>query len=210
MVNKREYVKVWDLFVRISHWSLVILVAIAFLSGDEKSLIHMYSGYVILGIVALRFVWGFIGGRYARFANFIYPPNRAIQYIRELIQGTPKYYIGHNPAAGWMVLFLLIMLASVCATGHMVYKFNKQGTTAHNIAITGYARADSDDHRYEESEHYGRESEEDEFWEEVHEGTSSVLFILILLHISGALASSRLHHENLVKAMITGFKEKKT
>lgn len=208
-MSQKEYIQVWDLLVRISHWSLVIFVLIAFCSGDEKSLIHIYSGYTVLGIIALRFVWGFIGGQYARFTSFIYPPTQAIQYIKELIQGSPKHYIGHNPAAGWMVVFLLIILTLVCATGHMAYKFKGQGLSAQNFTITKYAYADSDDDEDEDSEHFGNKSKENEFWEEIHEGISFTLLILIFLHISGALVSSKLHNENLIKAMITGNKEKK-
>ena len=208
-MSQKEYIKVWDLIVRISHWSLVVFVLVAFLSGDEKSAIHIYSGYTVLGIITLRFVWGVIGGKYARFTNFIYPPTQVIQYMKELMQGSPKYYIGHNPAAGWMVIFLLIMLAFVCATGHMAYKIKGQGLSAQKFNIIKYAHADSDDDEEENNEHFGNKSKENEFWEEIHEGTSFTLIILILLHISGALVSSKLHNENLVMAMITGNKEKK-
>jgi cytochrome b len=203
---KNECIKVWDLFVRISHWSLVLIVLIAFLSGDEKNPIHIYAGYTILAIISLRFVWGFIGGKHARFTNFIYSPSLAVEYIKQLLKREPKYYVGHNPAAGWMVILLLIFLAVVCATGHMAYKFKGQGISVQNFSIIKYAYADSDDD--DEYEHED-EPEENEFWEDIHEGTASALLILIFLHVSGALLSSKLHNENLVMAMITGKKEKK-
>ena len=106
-----------------------------------------------------------------------------------------------------MVIFLLIMLTVVCVTGHMAHEEKGQGLVAQDFSIVKYAYADSDD---DDDEHFGNESKENEFWEEIHEGTSFILLILIILHISGALVSSKLHHENLVKAMITGNKEKKT
>lgn len=207
-MSKNEYIKVWDLFVRISHWLLVLFVLIAFLSGDEKNPFHIYAGYTVLGIISLRFAWGFIGGEYARFTNFIYPPSQAVEYIKQLIKGKPKYYVGHNPAAGWMVIFLFIFLAMVCATGHMAYKFKEQGVTAQNFNIIKYAYADSDDDDDDEHEHKNK-SKESEFWEDIHEGTASALLILICLHISGALLSSKLHNENLVMAMIKGKKRRK-
>ncbi len=52
-----------------------------------------------------------------------------------------------------------------------------------------------------------RESDE-EFWEELHEIATDLMLILIVLHIAGVVVSSRLHKENLVKAMITGYKNK--
>lgn len=206
-MSQKEYIQVWDLLVRMFHWSFVVFVLIAFFSGDEKSVIHLYSGYTVLGLLFLRIVWGFVGGKYARFTNFIYLPTQAIQYLKEIRQGSPQYYIGHNPAAGWMVIVLLIMLVFVCVTGHMAYKIKGQGLAVQGFAFVKYAHADSDED--EGQEYLGNESKENEYWEDVHEATSLTLIILILLHISGALVSSKLHHENLVKAMITGEKEKR-
>lgn len=208
-MSQKEYIQVWDLLVRIFHWSLVVFVFIAFFSGDEKSLLHLYSGYAVLGLLLLRFVWGFTGGTYARFTNFIYPPGQAIQYLKEIRQGSPQYYIGHNPAAGWMVIVLLIMLAFVCVTGHMAYKIKGQGLSVQGFTFVKYAHADSDEGEDEDHEYLGNESKENEFWEDIHETSSLTLIMLILLHISGVLVSSRFHHENLVKAMITGKKEKR-
>ena len=209
---QKKYIQVWDLLVRIFHWLFVLFVLIAFLTGDEKSSIHRYVGYTVLGLIIARIVWGFIGSKHARFKDFIYPPARTIKYLKELLQGSPQYYIGHNPAAGWMVLLLLALLFVVCGTGHMAYQTEDQSLSAHRnniFPIVKYAHADSDtdsdDGEYKEN----KKDDEDEFWEEFHEASSYTLLSLILLHIAGALASSKLHNENLVKAMITGKKEKK-
>jgi len=214
-MSPKKYIQVWDLLVRIFHWSLVVFVLVAFLSGDEKSSIHLYAGYTVLGLIIVRVLWGFFGSKYARFNDFIYPPARAIQYLKELIKGSPKYYIGHNPAAGWMVLFLLALLFVVCGTGHMAYQAKDQSllTDGNNnlFTIVKYAHADSDEEEDDDDDDESHEKEDkDEFWEEFHEASSHTLLTLILLHIAGALASSKLHKENLVNAMITGKKEKRT
>lgn len=45
-----------------------------------------------------------------------------------------------------------------------------------------------------------------EWLEELHEFLSNAMLALVLVHIAGVLVSSRLHHENLVRGMITGYK----
>ena len=65
--------KIWDPFVRIFHWSLVVLFALAWATEDAQAL-HQPVGWAILSIVALRIVWGFVGSGHARFADFIRTP----------------------------------------------------------------------------------------------------------------------------------------
>lgn len=42
--------------------------------------------------------------------------------------------------------------------------------------------------------------------EDLHEGAANTMLALVGVHVAAALLASRLHHENLVKAMFTGFK----
>jgi hypothetical protein len=88
-------VKVWDLFVRIFHWS-VVLFAIAYVTGDEVQGVHIIAGYVVAALVALRIVWGFVGPRHARFADFVRTPREVLAYFRDLLQLRAQRYIGHN------------------------------------------------------------------------------------------------------------------
>lgn len=113
-------VVVWDPLVRIFHWSLVAAFSIAFATGDDFERIHIVAGYVVLGLVAFRIVWGFIGPRYARFSDFIYSPRHLIAYMRDLLAGQAKRVLGHNPAGGTMIMALLLMLLATGATGHIL------------------------------------------------------------------------------------------
>jgi cytochrome b len=110
-------VKVWDLLVRIFHWSLVTLFIGAFATGDENDEVHTVIGYAIALLVTLRVVWGFVGPRFARFSDFVRSPIHVARYLRNLTAGTAQRALAHNPAGGAMIVALLLMLFSTCATG---------------------------------------------------------------------------------------------
>lgn len=117
-IERPATVKVWDPFVRIFHWSLVVLFALAWVSEDLQSL-HQPVGYAIGGLVVLRIVWGFVGPTHARFSDFVRSPKTTLVYARDLLAGRAKHGRGHNPLAGMMVLALLVMLIATGASGWM-------------------------------------------------------------------------------------------
>lgn len=204
-------IRVWDPLVRIFHWSLVLAFAVAYLSGDEENSLHIYSGYIVAGLIIFRLVWGIVGTRYARFSHFIYSPAAVATYMKDLLAGRPQHHVGHNPAAGWMIVVLLVTLAVITVSGLKVYAIEEGlgplADGAHSISIISQALADSDDdddHERHEKPHH--DDDEEEFWEEIHEASSNFMLLLIALHVAGVVVSGRLHRENLVKAMITGNK----
>jgi cytochrome b len=195
--------RVWDIAIRIFHWSLVAAFTIAYLTEDDFETLHTYAGYTVLGLVTFRILWGLIGTRYARFTQFIYSPARVIDYIGGLIKGKPKHYTGHNPAGGYMVLALLISLLATTWSGMVLYGTEGKGPLANTtINIISPAYADDDEHGK------GEGKEGDEFWEEIHEFFANFTLFLVILHIAGVIVSSIAHRENLVRAMITGKKER--
>ncbi len=187
-------IKVWDIGVRIFHWSLVLFYTIAYLSEDIE-LIHVYAGYVVLGLIIFRVLWGLIGTKYARFSNFIYGKNATFGYLKSLFTKKPKHYIGHNPIAGWMILALLITIFLVTWTGLQLYADAGKGPLAEaNVELIFDIYADDD----------GGKSES--IWEEIHEGLASLTLLLVCIHVAGVLLSSLIHGENLIRSMITGYK----
>lgn len=112
-----DTVRVWDAFVRLFHWSLVILIATTWLSADGPKIVHERAGYIIAGLIAARIVWGLIGPRYARFSDFVRGPRAVLAYLRKLLDGRERRYLGHNPAGGAMILALLLVTAGTALTG---------------------------------------------------------------------------------------------
>ncbi len=196
-----DRIKVWDIALRIFHWSLVFFFVLTYITGDELENVHAYSGYVILALLVFRIIWGFIGGKYARFWHFIYGKKATLAYARSLFSGKPQHYLGHNPIAGWMTVFMLLFLGLTVWSGLEAYAGEGKGPLAQDIQIIQQAYADDDE------KHEGKQKEGDEFWEEIHEFLANITLLLIFFHIGGVLFSSLLHHENLIKAMITGYKK---
>lgn len=112
-----KIVTVWDPFVRVAHWSLVGLFAVAFATGDEIEWLHIRVGYAVAALVALRIVWGFVGSRHARFSDFVRSPRETATYLRQAARWKAPRYLGHNPAGGAMVVALLVMIGGIAATG---------------------------------------------------------------------------------------------
>lgn len=191
-----EYVKVWDIFVRIFHWTVVVSFFIAYVTEDDVMWLHELAGYTILLFVGARIVWGLIGTRFARFSNFIYKPSTVKQYLNDSIHFKAKRYLGHNPLGGVMVILLLVMLLLTSWSGIEAEGADDSVANIINIELVKSAFADDD------------ENGGNEVWEEIHEFFADVTLILIFIHVAGVIFSSIAHGENLVRAMITGRKRK--
>jgi cytochrome b len=114
------YVKVWDLGVRVFHWCLVLCWFGAYFLAEENRDWHEYCGYAVLALIAFRLIWGFVGGRYARFADFFPFPSRLLPYLKLLIKGKEPRHVGHNPAAAVMIFFLIFACLGIGVSGYLM------------------------------------------------------------------------------------------
>jgi cytochrome b len=165
--------RVWDIFVRVFHWSLVASFVVAWLSGDDWKTLHLWAGYSAAALIAMRLVWGVIGTPHARFSQFVKSPLAVASYLKEIATGREARHLGHNPAGGAMIVALLATLIGLCLSGWLL-------TT-------------------------------DAFWgsemmEDIHETLANLALVLVGLHVGGVLWASFRHHENLIRAMVTGRK----
>lgn len=116
-------VPVWDILLRVFHWSLAVSFAGAFVTAESERYrdVHVFLGYVVAGLVAFRLVWGVIGPRHARFRSFAFGPRAVLRYLRSLFTRSPQRYLGHNPAGAWMIYLLLSLAIVATASGYATY-----------------------------------------------------------------------------------------
>ena len=209
-------VKVWDPFIRIFHWVLVIGFTVAYLTEGEPEWLHITAGFTVAGLVAARTVWGFVGPQHARFSDFTYSPAKVFGYLRDLVTFRAKRYLGHSPAGGAMVIALLLSLAGTTGTGAYMYFTHDEGgarqesmvvapekamLAAEGLIVTpAYAGEDEYGEAGEGGEH------EENPLEELHEFFANLTLFLVILHLGGVALASFAHRENLPRAMVTGEK----
>jgi cytochrome b len=112
-------VAVWDLPLRLWHWTLAVCVLAAWFTPTVYDRLHRIVGYAVLGLLAFRLVWGFWGSRYSRFRMIRARLRAAPRYLWNLRRGITGRYIGLNPAGTLMLVALLVSLAVSAITGAM-------------------------------------------------------------------------------------------
>jgi len=189
-------IRVWDPMVRIFHWSLVAVFTISYLSAEGLDTIHQITGYTVAGLVAFRLIWGLVGGRYARFTQFIKGPAAVMGYLRDMLRGRERRYLGHNPAGAAMILALLVTLAGTAFTGWLLVDPTRVAMLPDLPQFVSPAFADAD----------GAANFGGKILKSSHEVLSNLMLLLIGLHVVGVVFASLRHKENLARAMVKGDK----
>ncbi|ARB44620.1 cytochrome b/b6 domain-containing protein [Alloalcanivorax xenomutans] len=181
-----DTIRVWDLPTRLFHWLLVAAIGFLWYSGGEGEALmvwHMRAGYLVLGLVIFRIIWGLWGSRHSRFAAFLAGPRRTLDYGKAFARGRAPVFAGHNPLGGWMVMLMLLSLLVQTATGLFATDdISLEGPLSGQVG-GATARALTDVH----------------FW------NFDLLLILIAAHVAAVLLH-RLLGEPLLAAMLTGRK----
>lgn len=180
-------VAVWDLPVRFFHWSLVVLLVIAWSTaqaGLSWMTYHLWTGYTVLTLILFRLLWGIFGSRHARFSDFLTAPGAAWGYARQMATGRHPFYLGHNPLGGYMVTLLLTLVLIQVGTGLFA---------TDDILVSG-PMADR------VSGHFSR------LLTGLHKLNVNILIGAVVVHVAAIGYYRWRFGENLVRAMVTGEK----
>ncbi|TCI05161.1 cytochrome B [Corallincola luteus] len=111
---KQASIRVWDLPVRLFHWCQAGLFVAMWATAEFGEMDwHLWLAYCLITLWTSRIVWGVIGSDTARFSQFFRSPIAAWGYLR----GSPHTQLGHNPAGGWMVMLLLLLMGLQFGSG---------------------------------------------------------------------------------------------
>ena len=178
-----QRIKLWDFPTRLFHWLLVALVIAAIVTGKTGGAAIEWHGRIglgILGLLAFRIAWGFLGSTYARFAVFLPGPASLSAYFRGQWNG-----VGHNPLGALSVLGLLAVLGLQLATGLLGNDDIAFRGPLFDLISKGLSDQLSAYHRT----------------------LINVLIVLIALHLGAILFYALRKKNNLVKPMLNGWKD---
>lgn len=185
-------VMLWDPALRLFHWLLALCVTGAWLLGKfgaalglVRMTLHFWFGYMVIALVAFRLVWGLVGPRPARFAHFVRGPGAMLAYAGGLLRREPSYWFGHNPLGALSVLAMLAALIAQAATGLVAdpEDFINTGPLAAQVSTATSRRAAG-----------------------LHELGSSLILLLVVLHVGVILFYRLWKREDLVRPMLHGRK----
>jgi len=183
-------IRVWDAPTRLFHWTLVGSFLTLWLTSENDQLLdfHVFAGYLLFGLLLFRLIWGMIGTEHAKFANFLYGWRAVRNYLSTLFSAQPQHFLGHNPA-GSLAIWLILLLGLIASlSGIMLLGAEEQ----HGLLVGWFS------------------FDQSEIIRAVHALSSNIMLFIVIMHILGVIVSSRLHRENLAKAMVTGWKEART
>jgi len=177
-------VYIWSRVTRYFHWILVVCIAVTFASSyfENLFLVHISFGILAGGLLTFRLLWGFIGPFYALFTNFDFSFKDLFYYFTKLFKDK-KVYVGHNPAASWATI-LLILFGFFCTVSGVVLLGSQEDRGIFSFLhpnLTPMAL-------------------------KIHIISKNVVGIVAIIHIVGALLEHFWHKSDTVTSMIHGYK----
>lgn len=176
-------IKVWSLPTRLLHWTLVCAFSVAFYTATSELMrnVHVDAGYVAGAVIILRWFYGFLMKDFSAFRRFPPNPGAGLAYIIGIMSGKAKRYLGHNPAGALAIYGMLILGFFTVITGYMAF----------NDIVLPFGMIDEDRMK------------------DFHNFVAYTWVWVVGLHLAGVAVGSLFHRENLVLAMITGYKRRR-
>ncbi|OED38803.1 hypothetical protein AB833_18265 [Chromatiales bacterium (ex Bugula neritina AB1)] len=184
-MSRANVIAIWDQWIRLFHWSLVIAIAVLLITGETGVGFydwHRLAGEWVLGLVVFRLLWGLAGSSNAKVAALV-RPLKAFDHLKQLARGRVEPERGHNAAGGFAVLIMLLLIGIQAVSGSFI----------------------ADEDELIEGAFYGVLSSDTTDWlYTVHTTNAVLLEVMIAIHIFAVMVYLLYAKHNLITAMITG------
>ncbi|KPN64075.1 Cytochrome b [Aliiroseovarius crassostreae] len=180
--------RIWDPALRVFHWLFAGAVLLAWglgKWGPAVMTVHYYVGYLVIGLLVFRLIWGLVGPAPARFTHFLFGPATTLRYLTRLPKRQPSYWPGHNPLGALSVFALLGLVGLQVASG----LFSDPDDYLNVGPLAGLV-----------------EFETARWANGWHHRLSTLLAVIVGLHVGAVLFYRIWKREDLVRPMITGKK----
>lgn len=193
----------WDPIVRLTHWLIALAILLNGLITEGGEAPHVWIGYAVAALLALRLLWGGVGPEEARFSAFPPSLSAARAHAADLMAGRRRPHRSHNPLGALNVYAIWAVMAVVVATGIAMETDPLPGERGETVAQIS-ERLDRAAARHDDDEagEHGERGEGGEALEEVHEIAANLLLILAGLHVAGVAVETRRLKIDLVAPML--------
>jgi cytochrome b len=177
--------RIWDLPVRLTHWSLVVSFFGAFFTAELRpTIIHEFFAFACLTLVTFRVLWGLVGSDTARFTHFVKGYGAATAYLKGLAKFKHTPHWGHNPLGALAIMSILGLMFALVGAGLFASTSSYTGPWTNSVS-KGLASV----------------------LNETHELLATVLMTIVVIHIVAVVAYRVFFKDNLITPMVKGVKE---
>lgn len=181
----KQKIKLWDFPTRLFHWALVINIFAAWYTIENRLIeLHEIAGHTLIALLGFRLCWGIVGSTTSRFSHFITHPITACKYLLSSLKLKAHHSIGHNPAGGWMVVVMMLVIAFQLVSGLMA-----NDDLGFSGALSDYVSKDISDKLTQ-----------------LHALNFDILLVIIWVHIVAVFFYVLVKKDNLISAMFKGHK----
>jgi cytochrome b len=184
--SETKTIRIWDLWIRLFHWSLAATIVFLLVSGGTGWMFfkwHRTAGEIVLTLIMFRLLRGLFGSSNARILSLVNNPVKALTHIGELFSRKLPQERGHNAAGGWAVLVVLISITAQAITGQFI----------------------ADEEEFIEGAFYGVASGNlTDLMYTIHMRNSQLLQIFVIVHVAMVFFYLLYARVNLIFPMFTG------
>lgn len=179
-------IPIWDIWVRLFHWSLAASVLFQLFSGETGVSFydwHKQVGELVLALIVFRILWGLWGSTNARLSTLVQHPKAALGHLKDLSKRNVHQERGHNAAGGWAIVAMLLIIGTQAVTGLFI----------------------ADEEEFIEGSFYGTlDSSTTDLVYTIHHNNAILIQTLVVVHLVMLLLYWLVAKQNLVLPMISG------